>query len=160
MYAQADELTHKLPDFLFGFLYVWGKEKTGPSFVRWQNLRNMREIQYELCDFPTPQIRDARWPEIFWRFFTQIGSRAMPRLAWFRFYRGRGQQKPINFLMSIMDDHEIRPYPFSILYFSRWKTKTKIPKDGIIRLYRQASAMIYLLICIYTDLHKCGWRLN
>ena len=83
--------------------YVWGKEKTGPSsFVRWQNLRNMREIQYELCDFPTPQIRDARWPEIFWRFFTQIGSRAMPRLAWFRFYRGRGQQKPINFLMSIM----------------------------------------------------------
>ena len=47
----------------------------------------MREIQYELCDFPTPQIRDARWPEIFWRFFTQIGSRAMPRLAWFRFYR-------------------------------------------------------------------------
>ena len=34
VYAQADELTHKLPDFLFGFLYVWGKEKTGPSFVR------------------------------------------------------------------------------------------------------------------------------
>ena len=34
----------------------------------------MREIQYELCDFPTPQIRDARWPEIFWRFLTEIGS--------------------------------------------------------------------------------------
>ena len=30
------------------------REKTGP-FVRWQNLRNMREIQYELW-FPTPQI--------------------------------------------------------------------------------------------------------
>ena len=113
VYAQADELTHKLPDFLFGFLYVWGKEKTGPSFVRWQNLRNMREIQYELCDFPTPQIRDARWPEIFWRFFTQIGSRAMPRLAWFRFYR-EGTTKTYQ----LLDEHYGRSWDSSLPFFN------------------------------------------
>ena len=39
-------------------------EKTGP-FVRWQNLRNMREIQYELWFSNTSKVSSrSRWPEI------------------------------------------------------------------------------------------------